>query len=270
MGFSWQAAVGGGAVSGLQALIGHKENRAAATANAEQMQADRDLQRTFAQMGIQWKVEDAKKAGISPLAALGMPGASYTPVSMPQAPDNSLSNALGDMGQNVHRAIQNTRSPHDQEMAKLQLAAARADLDGRVIDNQIKASQLQNLNSAGPGIPSPMDTHIVPGQRNATIVRPSEVVGSSRTNPGIQAGMINTLQYTRETNGNIGIAPSKDAKERNEDDLVAEAAWHLKNRVMPPAPSTEEYPLPKHLRDQGYKYWLWNPFKQEFVPSKNK
>jgi hypothetical protein len=43
-------------------------------------QEDMDFQREFAKHGIQWRVEDAKKAGISPLASLGM-----SPISASQS-----------------------------------------------------------------------------------------------------------------------------------------------------------------------------------------
>lgn len=44
-----------------------------------QAEKDRALQREFAQKGIQWRVEDAKAAGLHPLYAVGATGASYSP-----------------------------------------------------------------------------------------------------------------------------------------------------------------------------------------------
>lgn len=41
-----------------------------------------NLQREFAQNSIQWRVNDAKRAGIHPLYALGAQGSSYTPQSL--------------------------------------------------------------------------------------------------------------------------------------------------------------------------------------------
>ena len=38
-----------------------------------------ELQREFAQKGVQWRVEDAKKAGLHPLYAIGAQGASFSP-----------------------------------------------------------------------------------------------------------------------------------------------------------------------------------------------
>lgn len=228
------------------------------------------MQKEFAQNGIRWKMEDAKQAGIHPVFALGASGASFSPVSYtPAEPDRGDAHAMAEMGQHIGRAIQNTRSTEEQEIAKLQLANARADLQGKVIDNQIRASELRRLQQTGPGLPSAGGTAITGGQRNAVKVNPSEVIASQDSGSPFQAGMINTVQYTREANGNIGIAPSKDMKERIEDDFIAETGWHLKNRISPPAPSTRDYPLPDWAVKKGMKYWFWHPFKQEFIPSKN-
>lgn len=225
-------------------------------------------QKEYAQHGLRWKVEDARAAGLHPLAALGASTTSFSPVSVGYQPSRTPDYNQA-MGQDISRAIQATRTEDERRLANLQLANAQADLDGKTIDNQIRASQLQKMNQTGPAFPSAMDNSSVPGQGNAVKVKPSEVYASSRANSGVQSGMINSMQYTRETSGNIGIAPSTDAKERNEDDFIAETMWHLKNRIMPPAPSTKDFPIPKHLEKQGYRYWFWNPLKQEFVPSKN-
>lgn len=52
-------------------------------------------QKEFAQNSIQWRVNDAKKAGIHPLAALGTQGSYYTPSAQ------TSSNNYGDMVANV-------------------------------------------------------------------------------------------------------------------------------------------------------------------------
>ena len=46
------------------------------------------FQKEFAQHGLRWKVEDAKAAGLHPLAAIGAQGAQYNPV-IPSQPDYS-------------------------------------------------------------------------------------------------------------------------------------------------------------------------------------
>lgn len=230
-------------------------------------------QKEFAQSGIQWKVEDAKKAGIHPLSALGASTASTGGTHQVGGSGGSdLGRSLSSMGQSVGRAIQASSNADQRMMNNLSIQNARTELEGKEIDNQIKLNQLNQMNQVGPAFPSANDPHMIPGQGNAmkgVKIVPSESTASESGRPGIQAGLINSLQYVREPHGNIGIAPSQQAKERNEDDFIAESLWHFKNRLNPPAPRVSDYPLPAHLAKKGYKYWMWHPLKQEFVPSKN-
>lgn len=255
----------------LAGYFGAQADRNAANHAARQ---NYEQQKEFAQNGIQWKVEDAKKAGIHPLAALGASTATTSGTHQVGGGSSGgdLARSLGDMGQSVSRAIQATATADQRVMSNLQIENAKTELAGKEIDNQIKLNQLNQMNQVGPAFPSANDPHMIPGQGNAmrgVKIVPSESTASEAGRPGIQAGLINSLQYTREPHGNIGIAPSQQAKERNEDDFIAESMWHLKNRFNPPAPRTSDYPIPPHLAKKGYKYWFWNPLKQEFVPSKN-
>lgn len=62
------------------------------------------LQKEFAQNSIKWRVEDAKRAGVHPMAALGISPASFSPVSN-SIPYPASTSYLADMGQNIDRAI---------------------------------------------------------------------------------------------------------------------------------------------------------------------
>lgn len=229
-------------------------------------------QKEFAQSGVQWKVEDAKKAGIHPLAALGVSSPSTGGTHSVGGGGSDLGQSLSDMGQNVARAVSASSTADQRALQQLSVRHAQLNVEGQEIDNAIKQNQLNQMQAVGPAFPSANDQQLIPGQGNAmrgVKIVPSESTASESGRPGIQAGLINSLQYVREPHGNIGIAPSQQAKERNEDDFIAESLWHLKNRLSPPAPRTSDYPLPKHLVQKGYKYWMWHPLKQEFVPSKN-
>lgn len=70
---TWLPAAIGAAGAIGSALISADSNRSASNRNA-------DLQREFAQHGISWKVADAKRAGVHPLAALGAQTQSASPV----------------------------------------------------------------------------------------------------------------------------------------------------------------------------------------------
>lgn len=260
-------------IPGVNMIVRHNERQDDRAHEARQLEQQMAMQREFAQNGIRWKVEDAKRAGVSPYLALGGTGASYSPVSVGGSPNTSLSDSLSEMGQNISRAKAATATEEERQFAKLKLQGAQLDIEGKAIDNQIRSSELEKLQTGvGPAFPSPLDRQSgVDGQGDSrgVVVSPSKIYSSRSGYPGVQAGAINSLQYTREANGNVGIAPSEQAKERNEDDFIAETMWHMKNRFMPPAPSAKDIPIPRHLEKKGYRYWLWHPFRQEFVPSKN-
>ena len=72
----WGTAIG----AGIGAIGGIASGAMAEFANRAQSEEDYERQKEFAQNSIQWRVADAKKAGINPLAALGSVGTgSYTP-----------------------------------------------------------------------------------------------------------------------------------------------------------------------------------------------
>ena len=169
-----------------------------AAAHAQRMNSAHEKQ--MAESGIRMRVNDATLAGIHPLAALGASVAS--PTSGPNvvgggSEGGDLARSLGDMGQNISRSVAATRTADERALMDLQLANARADLDGKVIENQLKTSQLQNMKGVGPAFPSPMDKQMIPGQGNSIPgykVVPSEATASALGQPGRQAGAINSLQ----------------------------------------------------------------------------
>lgn len=112
------------------------------------------LQREFAQTGVQWKVEDAKKAGIHPLYALGAQTHSFSPVSV----GSDYGTAFARAGQDLSRAMHNTRSAFQREDAYSSTLKALQLERGKLENDVLKAdlaSKLARLNQqSGPPIPS--------------------------------------------------------------------------------------------------------------------
>lgn len=108
-------------------------------ANSSSNAAERNYaaQKEFAQNGIRWKVEDAKAAGIHPLAALGAHTASFSPVF--QGSDYSgFSNA----GQMISRAIEAKQTQAERELADLQVEHAR-------LENEYTRAKIDDLKNQG-------------------------------------------------------------------------------------------------------------------------
>lgn len=111
------------------------------------------LQREFAQSGIQWKVADAKKAGIHPLYALGSP--SISPAVSVQG--DPLAGALSSMGQDISRAARATESNSERGSTTLvqNLALERAGLQNELLRTQIASvkARMGQGGQVGPAIP---------------------------------------------------------------------------------------------------------------------
>jgi len=133
-------------------------------------------QKEFAQSGIQWKVEDAKKAGIAPLAALGANTISYAP----QAIGGSGDYGVGAAGQDISRAIDAGRTPGQRVDAYTRTVQA-LELERGSLQNELLRSQIAKLNQPGhgPGIGVDAEGYTLPGQPNSGI--PGVVVQPSKT-----------------------------------------------------------------------------------------
>lgn len=141
---------------------------AAGATNATQLQIasqNDQMQRDFAQNGISWRIADAARNGISPLAALGAgePSASpampvlTTPVSQASpysSPLSAASAGLPDFSQNLSRALSTMQSPQQKANDALDLSYKAKQND--LLDIQIANAKLSLVKaSQSPGIPSP-------------------------------------------------------------------------------------------------------------------
>ena len=118
----------GGASSIAGGLISDHSNRKTAAASWSKNYA---AQKEFAQNSIQWRVQDAKKAGINPYAVVGGQTVGYTPQ------DSSYSNSFGS-------AISQAGNRLADAMGQLNLANVKADVEGKKLDNKIKGVELAN------------------------------------------------------------------------------------------------------------------------------
>lgn len=147
----------------------------------EQFDRNEALQREFAQNGIRWRVEDAKAAGLHPLAALGSAGSSYSPsitagggnYQVDQGrPDRGadIGSSLANMGQGVGRALMATSTPAERVQTASQMIqeSQLVEMNDRKIkmmdmDIAYKAAQYAVLTQQqGPGMPP----NIAPGPKS--------------------------------------------------------------------------------------------------------
>lgn len=118
-----------------------------------------DLQKKAMQKGIQWKVADAKAAGIHPLFALG------ASTSMPSAVISPLGESVAAAGQDISRAV-DAMSDSREKASSMSKALGALQLERGALENEMLRSQIRRLNAPGspPASPESGDTAIVPGQ----------------------------------------------------------------------------------------------------------
>lgn len=138
-------------------------NQAANAYNAQQAQLAQQqiqLEKDFAQNGITWRVADAARNGISPLAALGASEPSFNPVTQafsPPVSTPSLSTTLlqagaSEFGQGVARSLLSTQSSDARKASALDLAYKAKQND--LLDVQIANARFELANHAiGPSVP---------------------------------------------------------------------------------------------------------------------
>lgn len=247
-------------------------------------------QERAAQNAIQWRVQDAIKAGVHPVYAMGNPGIATSPTgafTSPQsaaAPPNlvapQVSGSAGDasfvahMGQAIGRAVGAMQTKEERVYAKTQVALATArdklSLERGMLENDLIRSEIARNNRADQAGPPAPSVAAVPefsmgnSPRSARVdPRPATPTVNAPGVPSREAGNITDWGYSRTPTGLV-VVQSADSKQRTEDDLLAQLGWMMRNNILPMfdpdgvnryRPSTREFPLPE---GQEWRYDFWS------------
>ncbi|UDN67822.1 DNA pilot protein [robinz microvirus RP_139] len=250
---------------------------------------DRALQREFAQNGVQWRVADAQASGIHPLAALGAQLQSSSPIQIsgnvpsgsvptghaPSAnpvpystgsPFTGMGAAYANMGQDISRAVTSVATEYERNSAVAQASQALS-LENQKLQNQYLASQIAKNTGAsvGPPMPSVRSTQMMAGQGNTPSklvdIQPHKPVANFPGREDAEPGQITDTGFAATRTGWAPV-PSKDVKERIEDNLISELMWEARNRVLQSLQITQSGPA--HIKiPEGKEMWF-NPFQQEY------
>lgn len=236
----------------------------------QQAAEERAQQREFAQQGLTWKIDDAlrNKDKVHPIYSLGVSGPSYSPVSTNFTADTSMSNAIAATGQNLGRAINSTATQSQRQdaftVASQKLALEKGSLENDLLRTQL-ASQVGRLRQAAtPPFPQSGEAgaYLIPGQSSSPLIKnkPLEVTPGVSSQPQSEGGAVTDVGYARTSTGWAPV-PSKDVKERIEDNVIQEFMHAFRNNVLPTFGmnrSPPPFPAPKG------KEWQFNPLRQEY------
>lgn len=241
---------------------------------ADQFQQNIANQHLMAQQGIQWKVNDAKAAGIHPLFALNANTASFSPVHSVGGGGMDMS-ALSNAGQHIGRAIEATSTkPSRENGVASALLMERASLENDLIRSQIARNLGQG--QVGPPFPSMsaptggLAGQQIPGPASIGIAeaKPHEIVTSVPGNPGHSAGpMAPMVRWVASTDKGGAIPyPAKDLE--GVDDGPIGIDWYVRNMLGPMVDSAGHGPTPAQIQSMwpgaigarwNHGNWRWEP-----------
>ncbi|AXL15117.1 DNA pilot protein [Microviridae sp.] len=254
----------GGVGSIVGGIIGGNNAQAVAGMNYE-------AQKEFAQNGIRWKVEDAKRAGIHPLYALGASTNGFTPVRGYEG-DYGISDAAAHFGQGFERAQQAkmTKEERDKQDVRdaIQDMAALEDLrqKKRMNDAQIRLADSEIFRNFAlstsalrkTGLPPAMpggSGGVIPGQGESyatgqTTPEISEVVTSAAGLPSVQAGSPPDARFYSTATGRAPL-PTEESGDAMDAAFGSGVQWALRNNLLPYLANFLPFDDP-HRRDGEY------------------
>nr|QPB07343.1 MAG: DNA pilot protein [Microvirus sp.] len=283
----WGSIIGGGitAAGGIaQALMGQQ-----GSGHSYQYYLDRQYnqQQRLAQDQPSWLVEGAKRAGLHPLAVLGMNPGSGGSISMGDTGSNYQDTSwLNDVGQGIGRAAgalvdRKTRAQQDQfNQVQMQQKLENNDLQNQLLRAQIRQYGVDDAvatlaNGArmaithqqqNPPFPVGRNGAVIDGQADSTTsqlfkVKPPEIFANDPQTSFAEAGSHPEIKWTRTALGGYSPVRSQAVEEALEDDYLGGLTFNIRNRMGASFSDPRFAPPRKYLPDGGKSgryYWLFD------------
>lgn len=216
-------------------------------------------QRKFAKQSVRWRMKDAKKAGINPLAAMGMQGMSFSPSFVGGSPGDGYIEAgrmastenqgFGEAIARAATALGDGFTREQQTAAQMQMT--KLQLENAQLQNTYLASQIARINQAGSPPPRPaMDQAqmVVPG---SNIARTDQ--------PFVEKNVIPDVVRVKTPNG-YAVLRSEQAADRLDDDWLGNIQAFVRRSWMSATDPALTVP-PEVLK--GGKVPVYNPITGE-------
>nr|QJB20081.1 MAG: DNA pilot protein [Microvirus sp.] len=232
-----------------------------------QASKDRKWQQRLAKNQVQFRVADAKAAGVHPLYALGMQPGGYSPPMHYQGDYGA--GTLSQMGQDISRSVlarQTARERRSEMEAASRANAVQAERESVLFNQQVERNNLENrylasqISRLGENQIGPPEPDSSPRSR----VIPSEIIASEANNPSAQAGVITDYQYSRSVDGGLRVVPSADISQRFDEIPGAGAGWAFRNNLVP-ALTGARPPYPNVRPPRGH-VWIWDERRTAYFP----
>ena len=169
-----------------------------------------DAQKEFAKKGLQWRVEDAKKAGIHPLAAIGAATHSANPAMIGTGDLSAHSSSLESMGQNLSRVMMKQKSKAESELLEIGLDNAR-------VENKMKHLELKEAMKVANDTNNKSEAKTEQVFNSPDIRKTKSEVVSSIGGGTIQAGQNPAYRFHKVGKNKYTMTLSESMKQAVED-----------------------------------------------------
>lgn len=213
---------------GYGALIGAVGNMFSSGINFLQQQQinkeNYDMQKEFAQNGIQWKVQDAQKAGIHPAVALGAQTYQATPSSVASDVGSGVSGAFKHFGSAIDSFIDDK-----EEERNLQLESARLDIEAKKLEIQkMKKGSNDGLDSLNPNNYIPSLSNL--SSSNDVKDNKSSPVGSNTGSMyGVDSKTFNDITIDKNRDGTFSLNYGEKRQDLYSEGFLEKLGWFFRN-----------------------------------------
>lgn len=173
-----------------------------------------NLQREFAQNSIQWRVNDAKKAGIHPVSALGSQGISYNP------------SYVGGDNFGGSQASISSEPKEDKDIL---------ELNKRLLTAQVRSAEAEALKAERANTASNGGVLFGASQTKGALMNqsgvghsasPTSIPGQASVNPYGVDEVNNAVNFTKNTDGSLSLMPSQDVQDLVSESFLERLRWY--------------------------------------------
>lgn len=264
----WDSLIDAG-TSLIGGVMKSQQQEKANAINQANFQASMAYQDLVNKNSIQWKVADAKAAGLHPLAALGVNTGGGPSSFVGAIPATGMAEGIAAAGQDISRAVGATRTAQKRSEA-FETTVQALSLEQASLKNDLLRSQIARLNQQNnPAVPDTDQRWQLDGQGQAPQVKmkPFEVTPGEPGRPWMEPGAISDVGHARTPDG-YAVVPSKEMQERIEDNWLASMSWMYRNQILPSLGMGREKP-PAAAAPEGYE-WRWHWPSQEYRPARRR
>ncbi len=171
-------------------------------------QRQEDMQREFAQNSIQWRVNDAKKAGIHPVAALGSQGISYNPSYVG---GDDFGGSQASISYTPEKKVDEKTQAYNDKVNELNLRMQEANTrEAEANATLAERSLISNPKNTGGVLFGAAQTKgsLINQTGIGHSASPTSMPGQASVNPYGVADVNNAVNFTKNMDGSVSLMPS--------------------------------------------------------------